>query len=380
MMPLVELRKRLTAAIADPVALAGLPDRELDLVLRAARRVRLLGWLAVRLEARGSLESLPEAAVEQLLSARAVTEARARVARWELDRIAWALRDSGVTRVVVMKGCAYELRGLPNAPGRLFADVDLMVGEADLDAIELALTQHGWRAANLSPYDERFYRAWSHELPALVHAERDVEVDIHHNIRGRYAPFRVDAAKMLAAARPIESSIYQSLDDSDLVLHAMTHLMYGGDQADKLRDLVDIDLLLRHFTATDGEFWQRFPARARELNLGRPAYYSLRFARRLLATPVPGAVFRELEGSEPAAPVRWLMDRLVPAALFPQHPEGANPGTTLARFLLFVRSHWVSMPLWMLLKHLSYKFYVRHVRWRWVRLTGGERGDSADRR
>ena len=59
-----------------------------------------------------------------------------------------------------------------------------------------------------------------------------------------------------------------------------------------------------------------------------------------------------------------IMDRLVPYALFPQHPERPLFRANAARWLLYVRSHWVSMPPLMLLRHLAYKFYVRHLRWR----------------
>jgi hypothetical protein len=56
------------------------------------------------------------------------------------------------------------------------------------------------------------------------------------------------------------------------------------------------------------------------------------------------------------------MNRLVPRALFPQHPDRPSMLTSAARWLLYMRSHWIRMPPVMLVRHLSYKFYVKHLR------------------
>ena len=61
----------------------------------------------------------------------------------------------------------------------------------------------------------------------------------------------------------------------------------------------------------------------------------------------------------PAAPVLRLMERLGPRALFPKHPEASSRRTDFARWLLYVRSHWVKMPPLMLARHLSHKLYAR---------------------
>jgi len=131
--------------------------------------------------------------------------------------------------------------------------------------------------------------------------------------------------------------------------------------ADALRELVDIDDLLRHFAANEPRFWEQFWQRAEALDLARPAYYGLRYAKELQGTPVPEFLVEASKAGAPSALGRWLMDRLVPRALFPQHPDALSRLTTLARVLLYVRSHWVKMPALMLVRHLSRKFYVRHL-------------------
>jgi hypothetical protein len=353
------VRTSLVRALRDPAAMTEMSAAELDLTVRVARRVRLLGRLAVDLQECGMFDSLPQNVQDQLQSALVLAESRARVASWELDRIAWALSDRSDFSPIVMKGCTYMLLDLPNNRGRFFADVDLMIGEMELEKLEACLNQQGWRTRKLTPYDDNYYRRWTHELPPLLHAEREVEIDLHHNVLPRTARLKPDAEKMLAAARPVTGSRFLVLCDEDIVLHAMVHLMFADEMADKLRDLVDIDDMLRHFSGQDAGFWERLVARAAKLDLCRPAYYSLHFARKLLDCPVPASIVDSIRRWSPVLPVAWLMDRLVPRALFPPHPDYPSRLTGVCRLLLFMRSHWIRMPPWLLAYHLTYKFFAK---------------------
>jgi len=358
-------RDLLIAALVDPRNLVSWSAPDLDLALRLLRRARLLGRVAAELDAAGLLGALPLAARDALASALIATQARARVARWELDRIAYALQGLDGLRVVAMKGCAYLLADLPHAHGRMFADVDLLVPEERLLEVETRLKEHGWDSSELSAYDERYYREWTHELPPLTHEEREVEVDLHHNVLMRTARLHPDPRLMLAAARPVAGPRYFGLAimaPIDMTLHAMAHLFYGGEMDDALREVADIDALLRHFGAGEPGYWQDFWPRAVELDLARPAYYGLRYAQRLLATPIPAQVLAASQGGAPAPLVVAAMDRLVPRALFPAHPDRPRRRTGFARTLLYVRSHWVKMPPVMLIRHLARKFYMRHSR------------------
>lgn len=366
-------RALLLAALADARQMVAWSAADLDLALRALRRARLLGQVANVLVNAGLLASLPLPARDALSSALIAAEARARLGRWELDRIAHALGEDLGQGIVAMKGCAYLLAGLPHAAGRMFADVDLLVPEARLAAVEARLNERGWHAAELSAYDERYYRNWTHELPPLTHEEREVEVDLHHNVLMRTARLHPDARLLLAAAQtpPVRAStdhpgarqsVFRVLAPVDMTLHAMTHLFYGGEMDDALREVVDIDALLRYYGGCEPQFWQQFWPRALELDLARPAFYGLRYAQRLLGTPIPAWLLKASRAGGPRAPVLAAMDRLVPRALFPPHPERQERRTALARLLLYVRSHWVKMPPLMLTRHLAYKSYVRHFR------------------
>lgn len=352
-------RELVTAALDDPQALDGREPPELDLVLRLLRRAKLLGRAGWHLREAGRLEALPAPARDQLHSALAMVEARERLARWELDRIGRALAGAGVGPVVLMKGCAYLLAGLPNCRGRLFADVDLLVAEPSLETAENRLRECGWEGKPLTPYDDRYYRRWTHELPPLVHPEREIEVDLHHNVVMRTSRSRPDASLLLAAARPVAGSPYSVMDPVDMVLHAMTHLFQGGEMDDALRELVDVGDLLEYFARTEPGFWERLWPRAEALDLARPAFYGLRYAASLLAKPIPREVLDASAAAAPPAAVVAAMDGLVPLALFPPHPDQPQLRTPIARLLLYVRSHWVRMPPMLLARHLAYKASLR---------------------
>jgi len=244
----------------------------------------------------------------------------------------------------------------------MFADVDLLVAERDLAPVEQALLEHGWESTKLSAYDQQYYRMWTHELPPMVHIEREVELDLHHNILPRMARLKPRAELLLQASVPIDGQPFTRLSDVDVILHAMAHLMFDSGLEDALRDLVDIDDLLGHFAARDPDLWTKLLERAVELDLARPAFYALRYAQRLLDTPVPADALRRSQRGAPPAPIVWLMDRLVPLALYPQHPDRPSHTAELARLLLYVRSLWIRMPPLLLARHLLYKLYVRRLR------------------
>src|SRR5262249_52337076 len=116
-------------------------------------------------------------------------------------------------------------------------------------------------------------------------------------------------------------------------------------------------VMLRHSGATPG-FWDELAPRARTLGLGRPLFYALRYTRRLFATPIPPAVIAGAEGDAPAA-VAALMDALVTRALVPHVHAEAPWSTRAARWLLYVRSHWLRMPPHLLARHLLRKALTR---------------------
>jgi hypothetical protein len=70
-----------------------------------------------------------------------------------------------------------------------------------------------------------------------------------------------------------------------MIVHAAAHLFADGDLSGGLRNLWDIDRLLRQFAAGDPGFWPRLAGRARLHELGRSVALALRLSARLFGTP-----------------------------------------------------------------------------------------------
>jgi hypothetical protein len=162
---------------------------------------------------------------------------------------------------------------------------------------------------------------------------------------------RPDAQALFESSVPIPGSPFRALSPADQVLHASAHLFQDSDCTGRLRDLVDIDALLREHGA-GASFWTALLAAATRHHLGRSLWYAARYCSGWLDTPVPSEVASEVQAFAPIAASRAAMDRLVSEALPPISPD-AGPGRSarLARFLLFARSMWLRMPPWLLAYH-----------------------------
>ncbi len=332
--------RHLTALLRDARGAPAPTLSDWDALLPCARRHGLLGRLDHALRQAGV--AVPAPVAPHLAAARFEAAERARMLRWEADCVRRALAGFDAP-LVLLKGAAYELAGLPCAPGRLASDLDILVPKARLAEVEARLLAHGWEHAKTEAYDQRYYREWMHELPPLVHRLRGTAVDVHHTIlppSGRLSP---DGARLLAEARPLPGTPFHVLAPTDLVLHSAAHAFEDGDLGRGLRDLADLHALLTHFAATEPRFAERLAERARTLGLERPLYYALRYCRRLFGT----ALAETLVAAAPAG--RRLMDPLVEAALL------GSRAAPLAAQLLYLRAHWLRMPPGLLARHLGRK-------------------------
>lgn len=325
-----------------------------DGVVRAGRTARLLATLRVRLETAGMLEAVPAPVRNHLDSEAALARFQRQAVLWTLARVGAALEGIEAPKVL-LKGAAYLVQGLPCAEGRLVGDVDLLVPRDALPEVEARLREAGWQSKPLDPYDERYYRAWTHELPPLRHPEHALELDVHHTILPPLGRLRPAPERLLEASRPVAGGLWRVLAPADQVLHAAAHLFHDSDCGNRLRDLADLDSLLRGFGAEPG-FWEALQERAQVLGLGRPLWYVLHFAGRFLGTPMPPGFAARIRGAVPPAPVKWLMAPLIASVLPPPDPDRLpGPGRRLARQVLLARATWLKLPLGLLVQHMFVK-------------------------
>jgi len=328
-----------------------------DLLLRQARHANLLAHLYILLADRGLIEQVPDQPRKHLESSIVTAKKHSQAVQWEVTMIRKALAKTGLP-VVLLKGAAYVMAELPSSRGRLFSDIDIIVPKKSLNEVEAALMLHGWVATHHDAYDQRYYREWMHELPPMQNINRATVIDVHHAILPETAHVHPDSKKLLESAAALYGfDNLKTLAPCDMVLHSATHLFHEAELNNGLRDLVDIDHLLRHFSNTSS-FWSELVERALELELTRPLFYSLRYCALILHTPIPLETNQAAEIGSPNRVLLAIMDSLFTRALMPDHSSCSDRLTGIARRMIYVRANWLRMPPLLLARHLFHKAFI----------------------
>ncbi len=331
--------RALINALRDPACVEKLDSGQWTELLSIARAESLIGSLAHRLKD----VTVPDRVRAVLQDAIEAHDLARQQALWEADCARRALAEySG--KVVLMKGTAYVAANLGAGVGRSIGDLDIMVARGDLPVVEAALLDAGWEWVKPDPYDDQYYRDHMHELPPLIHRERDRMIDVHHTILPLTAAPRPDAKAILDQAIGLDDGLYV-MAPADMVLHSIAHLFADGDLAGGLRNLWDINLLLSHFSEADEKFWVELHSRAQTHGLGVELARALRLAARIY-----GSSLGNLRSGETAISDILYVRRLLAR-------DGCGRETRkLTRFAFYVRSHWLRMPPLMLARHLWTKW------------------------
>ena len=344
--------KLLLKLLSDPECAVSYAVKDWDKAIRFARHTHLLGHLYFLMERASLLDKIPPRVKDIMLGSSVYNSYFRLQARREMRHLAKQVQAHKI-QVVLLKGGAYIAAQIGCYAGRRLSDIDLLVAEADLNSAEKMFLEGGWQYGEVNEYDQHYYRAWMHEVPPLIHKDRAMEVDLHHNLVPPVSRIKLDASKLLEKAVLIDKSPFYILEAKDLILHSATHLFFNDELRGGLRDLVDMHELCLQFSQRE-DFWSELVPRARELGLQRPLYYALSHLDLLLNTPIPADVLADSDKDRPNFITRWLMLRLIQRLIAPKNVE--NMEAPFAEWLLFIRSHWLRMPLPMLIKHLSYKF------------------------
>lgn len=331
---------------------------EWETLLGQARQSRLLGRLAQHFQSQGWLPTVAQQPRHYLEGALRLIDRQHHEVRWEVQCIRQALKGVA-TPIVMLKGAAYFVAGLPPRDGRLFSDIDILVKRDRLSEVEGALLRSGWVSEERDAYNQRYYRQWMHEIPPLRHVQRNTVIDVHHTITPPTSRYKVDGAELLEHIRAIDADgDLFVLAPPDMVLHSAVHLFQEGEFGHGLRDLLDLKDLLEHFEL-QAEFWPQLFERATQLGLEIPLFHALFHIQRLFRFAPPPEWAGSIARLAPIAPARAVMASLLKLALQPDHPSCATRWTGLARWLLYVRSHALRMPLHLVLPHLVRKAWMR---------------------
>ncbi len=351
-------RDLIVEVMLQPQLLSTLTSLDWDLLVRQGRRANLLARLAYFLDKAGTLENVPLAPRAHLQSALLVAKRQQTSVRFEVECISHELANVNAP-VILLKGAAYVLAGIPVGHGRLFTDIDILVPKPTIGQVEAELMIHGWQGTKLDDYDQRYYRRWMHELPPMQHVRRETSIDVHHTILPETARVKVNTGALFESVIPVAGiERVFILPPIDMFLHSATHLFHEGEFDNGLRDLFDLDSLIRHFSSKP-QFWNDLVPRAIHLGLTRPLFYALRYTASILSTPIPIDVTNSARVGAPSYIVVAMMDECFSKVLRPLHDSCKTQGTWLARVLLYARSHWIRMPAPLLVYHLAHKAFIR---------------------
>jgi Uncharacterised nucleotidyltransferase len=225
-------------------------------------------------------------------------------------------------------------------------------------------------------YDDAYYRDHMHELPPMIHKERDRMIDVHHTILPLTARPKPDATAMLADAVPLplaggvrggQSEVSGCQSDPrksdpppappasgtrdlfvfspvDMVIHCAAHLFADGDLTGGLRNLWDFHCLVGEFSEQDENFWPTLQARAQMHELWGAVHLAARLARELYGSDIPPGW--QIWGNADQFFIRRLLAR----------DEWGRGKAKFTRLAFYIRSHWLRMPPVMLARHLWTKW------------------------
>lgn len=342
----------LIRALMSPKDMRAFTLTQWDRLVPQARAAGLLGRLGAIADRNGLLAGLPTPVRHALEAGLTLASRQATAVRYELNQLDKALADLG-TPVLLLKGAAYVASNSGAAPGRLMSDIDLLVSKPNIPHAEAALMLAGWVSSHRNAYDQRYYREWMHEIPPMEHSRRGTVLDLHHNLLPKTARIQTFPAKLIDSARPLAGArCLRVPSELDLILHSATHLMHEGEWDHGFRDLADLAALVTEAAARDPAFSTRLLARAKDLNLEGPLYYAHEQLRLIF-----GAEPLRSDLSQPGRLVHSLTNALLARGLGSFHSDCHKSFTRTAVFLLYVRSHWLRMPLRLLVPHLLHKAF-----------------------
>jgi hypothetical protein len=313
-------------------------------VVEQGRKAQMLGQLAVRLRAAGQFSQVPLAVQRHLALSELTAQRRSESGLWEL--VAMRRSIDPAIPLVFLKGCAYTAAKDANASGRIFSDVDVLVRRQDLPRVEAALVSVGWKPSRVSDYDLAYYRDWMHEVPPMEHVRRHTVVDLHHAINPPVSRHYVHTEKLMEHMVELQPGVFV-LSATDRVIHCALHLLQEGDSKKLIRDLYDLHLLVQQHHHS-------------ELKLGQLIERAQVLGVRPLVVAALGAA-RELfdDTFSSGKPFDWRQS-FVTAAATGAIGKASMRGE-LAGIAMLAHSHWMKMPMKLLLPHLARKTWLKWV-------------------
>ncbi len=342
-----EERLNFSKVLKKPTLLKALSIEQQNIVLRMLRQVGLLGYVAKNIPLNNARSTV---LFDILQGASIYTDYHVNMLDWEVNRLNHVFSDFP-EKVILLKGAAYRVMKLDFSKGRFASDVDILVSKDSLALAEERLLKMGWEYMEKTDYEDYYYRQWMHELPPMRHKERGTIIDLHHNILPETSRYHLDSDMLIAAAVPSLNTKLYTLSPEDTVLHKSVHLFVEGDLKYGMKEVIDLNMLFKQFSQAPG-FWENLLTRSVQLKLQRPLYYALYFCRSFFQLDVPVYIWRSVCEYAPRIPFRFFILSVMNQTLIPNNPDYPSLNTKISSFFMYTRSHWLRMPLLLLIKHL----------------------------
>jgi len=292
---------------------------EWDAVLRLALRESVAPLVGDRLRAAGPARAAPEAVAATFERLRREGAERAAAAYAELETLLGALADAGID-AVLLKGAALARFTYEDAALRPFADLDLLVRPADVQAVAGVMRAAGYAAVGPAlrthAYEHCYFTpSWS-KLPVDVHWQY---AEPFHAIELDYGAVFARASRAAVGAA---AALVPAPEDL-LVASSVEVVREAWESKPVLRHLCDIAETVRRKPVD----WERVIAcAAGGRHLRAPLRLSLAAARALLGVRVPQRVIDALRPRRAAA-----VDRLVRRRIHATLLRRPSPLEALAR-------------------------------------------------
>lgn len=264
---------------------------------------------------------------------------------FEMDRIERAIANADLCPVL-LKGATYVATSSKAAKGRRVSDIDILMSVNELDKTEKALHAAGWEPdeATDNTYDQAYYREHMHELPPLRHRTRGNIIDVHHQLLPKTARYALDHIRMIEDSLALPGTKLRVFNPTDVFIHSCAHAFADGALDTPLRTCVELYYL---FLDLDAEALNALADRAQSIGGGWPVAIACWWISKVFKIETASRVSRKLSHPIRGRSLKWAIQcKLKDGHLAP-----------LAKFYLYIRSHYLRMPLYLLLPHLAKKAF-----------------------
>lgn len=355
--------KPLIDFLINPVCLKSFSLDDLDTLIQQAYATGLVARVSYILSTNNLFTDVPVNLQWHFSSANKVFLAHKFDIENEVKRIVQALKATDI-EPVFLKGAAYIVANDRCHEGRLFADVDIFVDKSDISATEEMLRWNGWITEKLDEHDEKYYRNWMHEIPPMVNSKTNMTIDVHHNLIPLVSRIKLDSTKLKDRIVSNKDGI-KSLAPEDKVLHSAAHLLLDGEFDNGFRDIHDLYLLITEGVSINADFLDLLQQRAEQLGFELVLYYCLCLQQRIFALSIADKYIIALEAKISSPTIAKMVLEMLFTVIYPSTTSADSRKQPTYALLLFIRSHWLKMPMHILVPHLFHKAFITpYIEWK----------------